>query len=231
MSDTTVSHEVPVDLTVVPPQLKELVGRFGDRLFDNDPPKTEVGYDPRAWYWIRRDGSVFSSERIATVAPGDAEYVAFLAAGKHPTKYPEDEHDNESVAELQAAIGPRGGFASLEAYAAALRYEREVAGAVATIGDVEVLVSTARADAGALRNTLFDIQLGLRVDGDVLKIFADGVPRNPTVAEAKAAAQAGLRHIQAAFNLEGEVLAALKAGTIRDKAGVEAAFAEPAEAA
>lgn len=225
MSDTALARPEPTDLTRVDPALKELVGRFGDRLFDNDPPKTEWAYDARHWFWLRANGSVFASAKIATVAPGDPDYLDFLASGRLPTPYPRDAAGAESVAELQAAIGRGGAFASLEAYAAARRYALEVAGVPVKVGGTVLTVSTAREVAPTLRAVLTDLQAKIRRDGDVLKVFADGIPRSATNAEAKAAAQAGLAHIQAAFNLEGAVVAEIAAGTIADKAGVDAAFA------
>lgn len=230
MSDTARTALVPTDLNAVDPALKELVGRFGARLFDNDPPKTEWAYDPRRWYWLRRDGTVFSSARIATVMPDDPDYAAFLGSRRLPTAYPKDEAGAESVAELQAAIGRGGGFASLEAYVAARRYALEIAGVVVKIGGAAVVVSTAREVAPTLRAVLTDLQAKIRKDGDVLKVFADGIPRAATNAEAKAAATAGLTHIQAAFNLEGALAGQLTAGTLTDKAGVDAAFATAIEA-
>lgn len=225
---TAPDTEAP-DLNAIEPALKELVARFGDRLFDNDPPKTEWAYDARHWFWLRRDGRVFSSARIATVMPDDPDYAAFLASGRLPTAYPRDAAGEESVVELQDAIGRGGGFASLPAYVAARRYALEIAGVAAKIGGAPVVVSTAREMAPTLRATLTDIQMKIRRDGDVLKVFADGTPRPATNAEAKAAATAGLVHIQAAFNLEGELTARLAAGTLTDKTGVDAAFAAAIE--
>ena len=229
MSDTARAL-VPIDPNTVEPHLKELVARFGARLFDNDPPKTEWAYDPRNWFWIHRDGSVFSSARISTVAPGEPDYRDFLASGRLPTAYPTDEAGAESASELQAAIGRGGGFASLEAYVAARRYALEIAGVAVKIGGAPVAVSTAREMAPTLRATLTDIREKIRKDGDVLKVFADGIPRAATNAEARAAATAGLQHIQAAFNLEGALAGQIAAGTLTDKAGVDAAFAAAIEA-
>lgn len=99
----------------------------------------------------------------------------------------------------------------LTAYAAAKRYAVEVAGVAATIGGQSVVVSTARDMRDGMRDTMLRILVGLRKDGDALKIFADGVPRAATNAEAAAMIGAASNHVQAAFNVEEVLVAAINA--------------------
>ena len=71
----------------------------------------------------------------------------------------------------------------------------------------------------------------MRKDGDILKIFADGVPRAATNAEAQAAIEAASDHVQDAFNHEELVAADITSGKIKTREGVDAAFADLAPAA
>lgn len=65
-------------------------------------------YNPRNHYWLRQDGTVYSSARQADVPADDADYLAWLAAGGVATRYPNDEHGEESAAELAAVLAAYG---------------------------------------------------------------------------------------------------------------------------
>lgn len=189
--------------------------------------ETEIAmpYTPADWYWRRSDGKLFSSARIAVVNANDPDFVAWSAPGRVPTPWPRDETGVEQVSELQDVLGKHGLFASLEAYAAGVRYEVEVAGVLVTVGGDQARVSTARENRDGMRDTMLRLLTRMRKDGDVLKIFSDGVPRQATNAEAEAAIAAASDHVQAAFNREEAVAGEIASGAIRTREQVDAAFA------
>ena len=219
-----------LDQDVTTPVLEELQARQGDNpgvAFHDEPYR----FDARDWYWKTRDGSLFSSARIAFVSPGDADYIAWAADGRTPTPYPCDPDGNESAAELQFVLDATGGHATLSHYAGGVRYSIEVAGVTVTVGGAEVVVSTARDNRDGMRDTMLRILTRMRKDGDILKIFADGVPRPATNAEAQAAIEAASDHVQDAFNHEEIVAADIASDKIKTRNGVDAAFADLAPAA
>jgi hypothetical protein len=69
-------------------------------------------YNPRAWYWCKADGTIYSSAAQGVVADTDTAYQVFLAAGNHPTPYPKDTAGEESEAELAAVLAPYGLYVS-----------------------------------------------------------------------------------------------------------------------
>lgn len=95
----------------------------------------------------------------------------------------------------------------------------------ATVGGEEVLMSTRREDRDGARDTLLAIISGLRSDGAVFK-FADGVSRPATNDEMKAAIAAAFAHVQACFDREAEISAAIDAGKTKTRAQVDKAFAK-----
>lgn len=115
----------------------------------------------------------------------------------------------------------------LFAFAADLRWRREVAGVAATVGGETVTVSTARGDdRAALHMTYSALKDGLRADGATFN-FADGKPRKVSNADMEAAVLAALAHVQSAFDLGERVYARIDAGEITAEAQIEAMFAAP----
>lgn len=209
----------------IDPVLAELQARQGEALVGlmlDEPYR----FDPRDWYWRCRDGSLFSSARIAFVGPGDADYLAWAADGRTPTPYPVDTEGNESAAELQVVLDPSGGHATLAHYAGAVRYDFEVSGVAVTIGGEEVLVSTTRENRVGMQDTTLRLLTKARKNGEILKIFTDGVPRPATNAEAEKAINAASDRIQNDFDYEQIAVADLATGTITTREGVDAAFAD-----
>ena len=185
-----------------------------------------AAYDPADWYWRKEDGSLFSSARVATVSNEDETFLQWTQAGlRTPTNWPRDEHGAETVGALQSALDPVGGHASLQHYASGIRYLVEVAGAMATVGGKSVLVSTARGeDRSALSNTMIAILAGVRQDGAAFK-FADGGSRPVTNDEMKAAIVAAFHHVQAAFDLEQDVIGKIGSGKVKTIEQVDEIFA------
>lgn len=65
-------------------------------------------YNARDHYWIRKDGSLYSSARQCDCAPNDANYAAWCKSGGVATRYPLDSEGNESAAELAAVLAVYG---------------------------------------------------------------------------------------------------------------------------
>lgn len=63
---------------------------------------------PRDWYWLKQDGTVYSSRRQREYAASDADYNAWLAAGNLPTAYPKDLAGADSEADLSAVLAAYG---------------------------------------------------------------------------------------------------------------------------
>lgn len=180
-------------------------------------------YDGRNWYWAKKDGTFFSSDRILAVPASDPIFRAWAEDGTQPSRYPLDEHGNESEAELQYVLDDYGRFASLDRYAAAARYEAEIAGVTVKVGGKDVPVSTRRDDRDGLRDTALAITLGLRPDKAMFK-FADGVSRPATNAEMGEAIAAAFGHVQACFDAEATVRKSIASGSAKTTEQVDAAF-------
>lgn len=65
-------------------------------------------YNARDHYWIRKDGSLYSSARQCDCATNDANYAAWCKSGGVATRYPLDSEGNESAAELAAVLAVYG---------------------------------------------------------------------------------------------------------------------------
>ncbi|WP_346358091.1 DUF4376 domain-containing protein [Bosea sp. (in: a-proteobacteria)] len=112
---------------------------------------------------------------------------------------------------------------ALVAHLKARRWQAETAGITATIGGEAVRVSTTRGDdRAALHQVCTAISGGLRSDGAVFN-FADGVSRGVSNAEMQAVVLAALAHVQACFDLEGTLRAAIEAGILTTKEEIDAA--------
>jgi hypothetical protein len=66
-------------------------------------------YNPHNWYWIKADGTLYSSARGAEMSADDEEYQAWIAIDDNqPTLYPKDEAGEESYLELAKVLQPYG---------------------------------------------------------------------------------------------------------------------------
>jgi hypothetical protein len=108
----------------------------------------------------------------------------------------------------------------LAAYAADLRWRREVGGTIWNTWPVH----TDRESQAKIDQESKAIDKGLRQDGDGWK-FADGVFRALTNAEFQDLEAAVYRHVKDSYALEAQVLQGIQDGTITSRADVEAAFA------
>lgn len=131
--------------------------------------------------------------------------------------------DGESLGPIPASSPPTK--EELFAHLAERRWQREIAGVTVSIGDEDVLVSTARGDdRAALHMTYSALKNGLRADGATFN-FADGKPRKVSNADMEAAVLAALAHVQAAFDLGESVYGEIDVGEITTFDEIAAAFA------
>jgi hypothetical protein len=176
-------------------------------------------FNPFDWYWLASDGRLFSSARQALIADDDADYLAWTAAGHLAQRWPTDESGEQTTDALQGVLTPYGMFADLIGYAADRRWRKEVGGIV--VGGVPVttddrsklMIAGARikADANPEFTTNWKTGSGfILLDAATIIALSDAV----------------LAHVDSCFETEGEVLAAIDAGTITTREQIDAAFQE-----
>lgn len=176
--------------------------------------------NPNDWYWQADDGRLFASARGAVVTSADADFQAFLASGGSPSFWPKDANGNQTDISLQDALTPYGLFASLKTYAAAKRYEKEIAGA--NVGGV-VYPSDRETQAKLTAAALF-----AQVDNTQTfrwKLANGSFTDALTAAQVVAVAAAVGGYVNGCFAIEQSVGAQIDAGTITTRAQVDAAFA------
>ena len=65
-------------------------------------------YHPENWYWIAKDGRIYSSAKQAIVDKDDEDFLAWKAAGNPPTPWPKNadaEETDEALGEVLAFHG------------------------------------------------------------------------------------------------------------------------------
>ncbi|NVM41956.1 DUF4376 domain-containing protein [Ochrobactrum intermedium] len=109
---------------------------------------------------------------------------------------------------------------TLQEYAAAKRWEREVSG---TIWNGWPVLSDRESQSKIIAEAVA-IEKGERADGDPWK-FADGEFRPLTNEQMDDLAAAVRLHVRNSYGIEARVLAAIEAGSITTEAQIDAAFA------
>ena len=109
---------------------------------------------------------------------------------------------------------------SLQEYAAAKRWEREVGG---TVWNGWPVLSDRESQSKIIAEAVA-IEKGERIDGDPWK-FADGEFRQLTNEQMDDLAAAVRLHVRNSYGIEAQVLAAIEAGSIATEAQIDAAFA------
>nr|WP_278520286.1 DUF4376 domain-containing protein [Brucella anthropi] len=109
---------------------------------------------------------------------------------------------------------------TMQEYAAAKRWEREVGG---TIWNGWPVLSDRESQSKIIAEAVA-IEKGERADGDPWK-FADGEFRQLTNEQMDDLAAAVRLHVRNSYGIEAQVLAAIDAGNITTEAQIEAAFA------
>lgn len=175
-------------------------------------------FEPGIWYWLREDGAVYSSDRGAVIAEGDAEYSAWTSTGQRATPWPKDANGNQTMASLQAVL-PEGVYASLDDYAAKVLADAQAAGV--TVDGVRV--PTDLNSQSQLTNAF--TFAGLVGDETVTYTDATG-PVSLSLDEAKTRIIAIGKHMKACTAMAETVRAKIASNSIRAKSGVDKAFAE-----
>lgn len=191
-------------------------------------------YSPSDWYWLKADGTLFSSARIAIVPATDEAYLEWLATGNLPTPYPRDESDQESEAELQTVLDPYGLHATLEHYAGGARWAAQTEPVAVAVGGSTYRFGTDADSRSSLNETLTMAANYETVNGTGSFKTAwktlDGFTKNPlAIADLQKVGVAIGGHVLACFAKEAEVEADITAGAITTKEAVDAAFAPPAD--
>lgn len=180
----------------------------------------QIAFNPANWYWRADDGRVFASASQTITDDQDAGFKAWAAAGRPVTTWPRDAGGNQTTAALQGVLSDYGLFCDLKAYAAAVRYSKEVGGT--TIGGVAYPTdreTQAKLTAAALFAQVDNTQTfrWKLADGN----FSDAMSGAQMLA--LAAAVGGF--VNQCFAIEQSVGAQIDAGTINARAQVDAAFA------
>lgn len=176
-------------------------------------------FDPGDWYWKADDGRVFASARREIVDEEDEVYLAWAAHGGHPTRWPLDDDEEQSIAALQAVLQPYGLWADLAAYAADRRWRFEIGGtkvggmSIATDDRSKAMILGARLRAMADP----DYEERWKTEGGQFVLVA--APQIIAISDAVAA------HVSSAFAIEASLVAAIEAGTVTEWDEVDAAFA------
>ncbi|MCM2399790.1 DUF4376 domain-containing protein [Rhizobium sp. S153] len=175
-------------------------------------------FDPANWYWIKEDGSIYSSASRAFVDADDTAFVAWRSAGATPTPYPRDELGNESEAELAAILLPYGIYVRLADYAAAKRYALETGGFVCgghlIATDRE---SQSKIGNGALAATVTGSEFATSwkcADGSFIDMNQTGM---------LAMATAVMKFVSSCFSVEAAVVQGVQAGSITTREAVDSA--------
>lgn len=174
---------------------------------------------PANHYWIRDDGVIYASASQSIIASEDGAFAAWKAAGNRPTRWPVDTDGVQTVAALQDVLTPYGLFADMLAYAANVRYLKEIGGI--TVNDIAL----------ATDDRSKQMIMGARVAADANPDFStpwvggDGVIYPLTSEQVIAISNAVLAHVASCFATFAEVKAAIDAGTIATTAEIDAAFA------
>lgn len=67
-----------------------------------------LSYNPSDWYWLKQDGTIYSSARRQEHDASDAGYEAWVSQGNTPTPYPTDLDGADSEPELAAVLAVYG---------------------------------------------------------------------------------------------------------------------------
>jgi len=189
-------------------------------------------FNPSNWYWAVGGSTtqVYSSARNAYVSTSDTDYVAWLEAGNAPTKIDEEINIWPYVnATVPSWMFIDSTFArpsldtwskpQLKAYAAAVRYDKEVGGTTVsnavypTDRESQSKMTAAVVLSQVNPSAVFSWKVA---DGSFVSLDA---PAILTVASTVGAFVGGC------FATEGEVVASIDDGTITTLTQIEAAFA------
>lgn len=175
--------------------------------------------NPFDQYYARDDGSAYHTGRRCVVPEDDLAYAAWRQAGEVALAWTADRFGSQTMSSLQDVLTPLGIFADPTAYAAKVRWEKEVGGVV--VGGVQVatddrskqMIIAAR--IAAMINPEFTTQW----------VSANGAITTMNAAQIISVSDAVLDHVQQCFVIYAAVVDAIAAGTITTTAQIDAAFA------
>lgn len=179
-----------------------------------------MSYIPQNHYWLADDGRVYAGPTQTVVTKDDAGYRAWLSVNNRATPWPRDNGGNQTSAALQEVLAPYGMFADLAAYAADVRWRKEVGGttitgvAYPTDRDTQGKLTSAFVLASADPSATFKWKLP---DGT----FTPSIDATNMQAVAKAVGQ----FVNGCFSTEETVVKGINAGTITTRGQVDTAFA------
>lgn len=170
-------------------------------------------------YWLAEDGRVFGSAAQMLTDISDADYVAWTGLGNTPIAWPRDDAGNQTNAALQDVLRPYDIFVDLTYYTASVRFHtmnggitvngRPFATDVVTLGSLNSAYIYSQGKSGLT----FTWKL------------PDGTFAMLDQADIATLQSAVSKFGQDCFTCESNTLAAIDAGTITDRAAVDAAFA------
>jgi hypothetical protein len=182
---------------------------------------------PLRWYWLADNGQVYSAPLQNTVTISDSGYVAFLAAGNKPTRWPVDSSGNQTNASLLAAIAQYG--LAISPAAALAAYAQSKQGAIAT-GGISVNVGSSGSpqmvEASTDTTSLVLLQGAASIaQGNSSATFQwvqpSGVSVTLTAAQITTIFTAVAAFLQATFTTLAAVLAAITGNTITTTAQID----------
>jgi hypothetical protein len=72
------------------------------------PRGGKAAFEPLNWYWVAKDGRIYSSAGNRLTWPYDTGYVNFVAQNGGATPWPTDTNGQQTTAALQAVVGQYG---------------------------------------------------------------------------------------------------------------------------
>ena len=175
--------------------------------------------NPKNWYWLADDGRVFSSATETIVTADDATYAEWIAAGNVPSAWPRDDAGNQTDAALQDVLTPYGMFANLDYYTANARLEKQ-SSAITVNG---MPFATDAWTIGSLNSAYIYVQA--KANSTFSWKLPDGSFITLNKADITALHDAVNGYVQACYVCEDTTLDGIEAGTITDRAPIDAAFA------
>lgn len=184
-------------------------------------------YDPKNWYWMDESGKIFSSAKVAVVEPTDEQYVAWLAAGNYPTRWPADDSGVQCVAALQAVLDQYGLHADLKLYARSAFNKAVTAGVRVNVGtDAAPAMVHASTDALSLSFLTTAVAVAkVNPSAQTPWVPETGNPIMLTAAHVLKIDAAVQAFVQELFGTLSDTLTAIATGAIVERAQVDAAFA------
>jgi hypothetical protein len=171
------------------------------------------------WYWLADDGRVYGTARQLVVDTTDADYVAWTA-GQTPSEWPRNETDQQTEADLQAALDPHLiYFVNLEYYTRDVRQKKYAADI--TVNGMPF--STDPVTVGTL-NAAY-IATTENPAGTYSWRLPDGTFITLDAANIKALHNALSSFEQSCFLCEDETLTGIESGTITTREQIDDAFA------